>query len=193
MDGRLHRSLAESAAEAARIARGVTPDQLPGATPCAEYDTRTLVNHWVLYTSHGLEHRARRTPIPDELLSRDFTAEEGWATGYAAQLDRAVDAWADPAVWEGEIDSGGGTTPAPALAALLLAELVIHSWDVARATGQAYRCSEETAGAVLAVVGEHAELYRQYQGFGDPVTVPGTASALDRALALSGRDPRWSG
>ncbi|MFF1867580.1 TIGR03086 family metal-binding protein [Kitasatospora herbaricolor] len=192
MDEQLHRALAEGAAEAARVARGITPGQLPGATPCTDYDTRTLVNHWVLYSSHGLELRARREPIPDELLTRDFTAEDGWAEAYAGRLDRAVAAWADPAVWDGEIDSGGGRTPAPALAALLLAELVLHGWDVARATGQEFRCSPETAGAVLRVVEENAELYLKYGGFGEPVAVPGTASAMDRALALSGRDPAWA-
>ncbi|MET9613069.1 TIGR03086 family metal-binding protein [Kitasatospora indigofera] len=192
MDEQLHRMLAEGAAEAARVARGITAGQLGGATPCTDYDTRTLVNHWVLYCSHGLEHRARREPIPDELLTRDFTAEDDWAEAYADRLDRAVAAWADPAVWEGEIDSGGGRTPAPALAALLLAELVLHGWDVARATGQEFRCSPEAADAVLRVVEENAELYLKYGGFGEPVAVPGTAPAMDRALALSGRDPAWT-
>ncbi|WP_371480681.1 TIGR03086 family metal-binding protein [Kitasatospora sp. NBC_00315] len=192
VDEQLHRSLAESAAEAARIARGVTPGRLAGPTPCAGFDTRTLVNHWVLYSSHGLAHRARREQLSDELQNRDFTAAADWADAYAAELDRAVAAWAEPAVWEGGIDSGGGVTPAPEVAAMLLAELVVHGWDVARATGQDYRCSPETALAVLGVVEANAELYRRYQGFGEPVEVPATASVLTRALALSGRDPHWA-
>ncbi len=192
MDEQLHRSLAESAAEAARVAGAITPGQLAGATPCREFDTRTLVNHWVLYTSHGLEHRARREQLPEELQNRDFTAAPDWADAYAAQLDRAVAAWADPAVWEGGIDSGGGPTPAPEIAALLLAELVVHGWDVARATGQDFHCSGETAERVLDVIGANAELYRKYQGFGEPVEVPADSPALVRALALSGRDPQWT-
>jgi hypothetical protein len=35
------------------------------------------------------------------------------------------------------------------------------------------------------------ELFRQYQGFADMVAVPDSAAVLDRALALSGRDPGW--
>ncbi|MFD0854388.1 TIGR03086 family protein, partial [Actinomadura adrarensis] len=62
-------------------------DCLDDPTPCAEFDLRTLVNHWVLFTSHGLEHRALRRPIPDELTGRDFTADPEWAEAYAAQLD----------------------------------------------------------------------------------------------------------
>ena len=33
-------------------------------------------------------------------------------------------------------------------------------------------------------------MFRQYKGFADPVRLPAGASALERALAESGRDPR---
>jgi uncharacterized protein (TIGR03086 family) len=103
-----------------------------------------------------------------------------------------VAAWAEPAAWDGEVDLGGTAMPAPVIASLILKETVVHGWDVARATGQEFRCTEETAGLVLGVVEEHAEVYRQYKGFAEPVRIPDGASALDRALALSGRDPHWS-
>ncbi|MFJ8312781.1 MULTISPECIES: TIGR03086 family metal-binding protein [unclassified Streptomyces] len=186
------RAMTECAAEAARIARGITPGQLTGPTPCAEWDVRGLVNHWVLYTSHGLEHRALRKPLPDELTARDFTADPDWARRYADRLDRAVAAWADPAVWEGEIDLGGSALPAVEIASMLVEELVMHGWDVARATGQELRISEESAAFVLRVVEGNAELYRQYQGFADPVEPPATATTVERALAVSGRDPHWT-
>lgn len=192
MNDDLHRYLAESATEAARVARGIMPGQLSAPTPCSEFDTRTLLDHWVLYTGHGLEHRARREPLPEELQNRDFTADPAWADGYAAQLDLAVAAWAGPAAWEGEIDLGGMAMPAVEVASLILKEMVVHGWDVAKATGQEFRCSEEVAKVVLRVVEEHAEIYRRYEGFAEPVDVPDGASAFDRALALSGRDPHWS-
>ncbi len=192
MDDHLYSCLPDAASEAVRVARGVTPGQLSAATPCAEYDARALINHWVLYTSHGLEHRARRTELPEELLKRDFAAEPGWADAYAAQLDRAAAAWADPEAWQGEIDLGGTAMPAAQIFALNLTELVLHGWDVAGATGQEFHCPPRTAEAVLGVVTEFADVYRQYQGFAEPVGVDAAACAFDRALALSGRDPRWS-
>ncbi|GAA1945271.1 TIGR03086 family metal-binding protein [Kitasatospora viridis] len=181
--------LAEAAAEAARIARGVRPEQLGEPTPCTEFDARALVNHWVLYTSHGLEHRARRTELPGELTARDFTADADWAEAYAAQLDRGVAAWADPAAWAGEVDLGGMTVPAGSVARMLVMELLLHGWDVARTTGQRVAVSEELGALLLAVVEENVELFRQYGGFADPVAVPADAPVLDRALAASGRDP----
>ncbi|WP_067832082.1 TIGR03086 family metal-binding protein [Actinomadura kijaniata] len=191
MNGNLHAHLTEAAAEAARVARGVRAGQLDGPTPCAEFDVRTLVNHWVLYTSHGLERRARREPIPEELLERDFTAEPDWADAYAAQLDRALATWSDPAAWEGEIELGGMSVPAAEAVALILKEMTVHGWDVARATGQEFRLSDGAAGQVLATVTENAELYRRYDGFAEPKDAPEGSGPFTRALAESGRDPDW--
>jgi uncharacterized protein (TIGR03086 family) len=181
-----------ASAEAARVARGVTPDHLSVPTPCSEFDGRALVNHWVLYTSHGLERRARREPLPPELEKRDFTAEPDWAEAYAAQLKRAVDAWADPVAWEGEIDLGPMAMPAAGVAGMILKEMTVHGWDVARATGQEYHCPEGADQIVLGVVEEYGDLYRQYDGFAAAVPADGAASVFERALALSGRDPRWA-
>ncbi|MER6121348.1 TIGR03086 family metal-binding protein [Streptomyces sp. NPDC001795] len=186
----LHPYMTECAAEAARVARGVTAAQLTLPTHCPEWDVRALVNHWVLYTSHGLEHRALRKQLPEELVARDFTADPDWAEAYAAQLDRAVAAWADPAVWEGEVDLGMAKMPAVEIASMIIKEMAVHGWDVATATGQEYRVSEGAARLVLDVVETHADLYRQYDGFADPVAVPDDAPVFERALAAGGRDPR---
>jgi uncharacterized protein (TIGR03086 family) len=182
--------MTECAAEAARVARAVTAGRLSGSTPCAEWDLRTLVNHWVLYTSHGLEHRALREQLSDALTGRDFTSDPGWAQRYADQLDRAVTAWADPAVWEGEVDLGGAKMPAGEVASMIVKEMAVHGWDVATATGQEFRVSDGAGRLVLDVVETHGDLYRRYDGFADPVAVSADAPVFERALAASGRDPR---
>lgn len=186
----LYPYLTACAAEAARVARGVATAQLGDPTQLPDWDVRALVNHWVLYTSHGLEHRALRKELPEELTSRDFTAAPDWAAGYAAQLDRAVAAWGDPVVWEGEMDLGMIALPAAELASLIVTETAVHSWDVAAATGQEFSVSEGAARLVLDVVVTHGDLYRRYDGFADPVPVPDDAPVFERALAASGRDPR---
>ncbi|WUH94407.1 TIGR03086 family metal-binding protein [Streptomyces sp. NBC_00433] len=184
-----HAEIADSAREAARIAAGVGQDRLGGPTPCPDYDTRALVNHLVAYTGIGMELRARREPHPEDLATRDFTADPRWAAQYAEQLDRSVAAWADPAVWEGEINS----TPADGVAAMLFLELCLHGWDLAKASGQDYRVADATAERLLASVREYAEMYREYKGFGEPVEVPAAAGDVETAVALSGRDPYWAG
>lgn len=185
-------AMRECASQAARIATAVPAGRLTAPTPSAEWDVRALVNHLVLYTSHGLEHRARRTEMPGTLTARDFTADADWPERYGVALESAVAAWAEPAVWEGHIGEGGGATPAATVAALMTLEMALHGWELARATGQEFRLSEGTAAFVLAVVDEYAEMYRQYDGFAEPLPVPASATTFDRALAASGRDPLWA-
>jgi uncharacterized protein (TIGR03086 family) len=188
----LHSEMAASAAEAARVVCGVGNDQLSAATPCTDWDLRALLNHMILWTAYSAERRARDEQVPDELMSKDFVAEAGYAADYAAQLDKAVAAWSDPAAWQRNLNVMGTPTPAADVAALLIAEIVLHGWDAAKASGQDYACRDDVAAAVLRTVAANAELFRQYQGFADPIPVPASASVLDRALALSGRDPEWT-
>ena len=75
---------------------------------------------------------------------------------------------------------------------MMLAELVLHGWDLAAATGQSYTVSDRAAAAALAAVEANAEMFRQYKGFAEPVEVPPGASTLDRLLAESGRNPAWT-
>jgi uncharacterized protein (TIGR03086 family) len=85
----------------------------------------------------------------------------------------------------------GSPTPSDGVGALLLAEMVLHGWDVARATGQDFHCDGPALAAAAQAVDDNAELFRQYQGFAAPVPLPDGASAFDQLLAASGRDPAW--
>ncbi|HEY3877512.1 MAG TPA: TIGR03086 family metal-binding protein [Trebonia sp.] len=185
----LHAEMTDAAGAAARTVGNVSDSQLGLPTPCTEWDVRALVNHLILWTSYSLEARARGESVGQDLMDRDFAAEPGYAADYRAQLDRALAAWSAPEVWEGSLDVMGSATPAADVAALNLAEMVLHGWDLATATGQRYQVSDRAAEAALGAVEANAELFRQYKGFAEPVEVAPDASALDRVLATSGRDP----
>jgi uncharacterized protein (TIGR03086 family) len=188
----LHAEMTDAADAAARTVTHVDAGQFGQPTPCTEWDVRALLNHLILWTSYSLEARAQGEAVSQDLMDRDFAADPGFAAGYQAQLDRAVTAWADPAMWERSLDVMGSPMPSADVAALNIAEMVLHGWDLAAATGQAYTVSERAAAAAMRAVEANAELFRQYKGFADPVEVPSSASALDRVLALSGRDPAWT-
>jgi uncharacterized protein (TIGR03086 family) len=188
----LHTEMASAAAQDARVVAKADAAELTAATPCTDWDLRTLLNHTILWTAYSAERRARDEPLPDELVSTDFVAQPGYAQAYAAQLDRAVAAWSDPAAWTRELNVMGTPTPSAGVGALLLAEMVLHGWDVARATGQDYHCDAPVLAAAAQAVADNAELFRQYQGFAAPVPLPPGASAFDRLLAASGRDPAWA-
>jgi uncharacterized protein (TIGR03086 family) len=186
--------MAAAAAEAARVVAVVPGHPMDAPTPCDDWDLRTLVNHVILWTAYSAERRAHGESVAEDLVSKDFTADPGFAQDYAAQLGRAIAAWSDPAAWERELGVMGSGTPAADVAAMLIAEMVLHGWDLARATGEEYACDEAVAASVLATVEAQGELFRQYQGFAAIVTLPAGedgATVLDRALSLSGRDPQW--
>jgi uncharacterized protein (TIGR03086 family) len=184
------------ATAAAQTARAVTGAAEGGTrkdqtTPCADWDLRTLLNHTILWTSYSAERRAYGESVAEDLMSKDFTADPGYAEAYQAQIAKAVAAWSDPEAWTRELGVMGNTTPAGDVAAMLIMEMVLHGWDVARATGQDYQCDETLAQAVLATVEAQGDMFRQYQGFAAVVPVPDDAATFDRVLGLSGRDPHW--
>lgn len=189
----LHAEMTDAASAAARTVANTDSSQLGLPTPCTEWDVQALLNHLILWTSYSLEARAHGESVGQDLMDRDFAAEPGFAADYRAQLDAALAAWSDPAVWQQSLNVIGSATPAADVAALNLAEMVLHGWDLAVATGQRYTVSDAAAGAALAAVAANAELFRQYEGFAEPVEVAPGAPALDQVLALSGRDPGWRG
>ncbi|MEV0648871.1 TIGR03086 family metal-binding protein [Phytomonospora sp. NPDC050363] len=177
---------------AGRVVGQVGEDDLDRPTPSADWSGRELANHFVLWTAYALEKRGLREDMGEDLTSRDFVAEPGWQAAYDEQLERALAVWSDPAVFEGEIGSGDGAMAARDTAVMLLMEFVLHGWDLAKATGGEYVADPALGEGVLPHVEKWAQMYRDYEGFAAPVEVPADASALDRALALSGRDPNWT-
>src|SRR5579859_4262080 len=172
-------AMAAAAAETARVVAGAAKTAtLDQPTPCPDWDLRTLLNHTILWTSYSAERRAHGESVAEDLMSRDFTAEPGFRDDYAEQIGRAVKAWSDPSAWDGELSVMGGGTPAADVGAMLIMEMALHGWDVARATGQEYHADDATAEAVLNTVQAQAELFRRYQGFAGAVKTSDQATAF---------------
>jgi uncharacterized protein (TIGR03086 family) len=183
--------MATAAAEAARVVGAVPEGMMDAPTPCTEWDLRTLLNHTILWTAYSAERRAHGETAGEDLMNKDFTADPGFRQQYADQIGQAVDAWSDPKAWERELDVMGSPMLSSEVGAMLIMETVLHGWDIAKATGQQYRCDDALAAVLLETVQAQAEMFRQYHGFADEVPQPDVVSTFDRALALSGRDPGW--
>ena len=86
--------------------------------------------------------------------------------------------------------AGGVDLPGEVAGVVALDELVIHGWDLAKATGQ----PAVYDGPELDAVHDLVQQFRDggVEGiFGPPVDVPHDAAVLDRILGLAGRDPDW--
>jgi uncharacterized protein (TIGR03086 family) len=74
-----------------------------------------------------------------------------------------------------------------------LDELVVHGWDLARSTGQQFAIDDHLVAACTEFASMTAGDRKPDSGpFGPVVDVPEDATALDRLLGLTGRDPAWA-
>jgi uncharacterized protein (TIGR03086 family) len=173
----------------AALLDGVPDSALDAPTPCAESTVATLLDH-IMGLSEGLRASARKEPTDAPQASAEHL-DPDWRAVLPGRLDALVAAWREPGAGEGMTGAGGLTMPASDVAAVTLDELVLHGWDLARATGQPY---EPDPGDVAAIT-PFLEAFGSEQGvpglFGPMVPVPDDAPAFDRALGLSGRDPGW--
>jgi uncharacterized protein (TIGR03086 family) len=118
--------------------------------------------------------------------------EAEWADRAAEQGAATARAWSDPHAWEGEVPFGGSPMPAAAVGLMMTAEFVVHGWDVAASSGQRIDVPPPLGEAVLEDVEAIAPMGREGGWFAPEVTVAADASALEKALAASGRDPAWT-
>lgn len=68
-------------------------------------------------------------------------------------------------------------------------DVFLHTWDLARATGQDERLDPETCADLLAGMTPIEELLRSSGQYGPRVPVPDDADAQTRLLGFIGRDP----
>jgi uncharacterized protein (TIGR03086 family) len=163
----------------AHLSTQIGEEQWDAPTPCADWDVRQLVDHVLAWQAQGLG-----------LMGAVVPADAGWE-GIRATFEATL---SDPRRLEGSVPAFGGI-PKHDMAGFLIGDLLIHSWDLARAIG-----ADDTlpAGPVEATtMGLHhapEALLRGRNPLGVPmmgaaVEVADDASAQDRMIAFTGRRP----
>jgi uncharacterized protein (TIGR03086 family) len=120
---------------------------------------------------------------------------DGWRDLLDARLVELAEAWQSPDAWQGMTKAGGVDLPGDVCGLVALDEVLLHGWDLARATGQEYDVTEAESEAVLPVVTpeDHDPDGSSRTGLFGPVVPAGdSARPFDRTLALAGRDPGWT-
>jgi uncharacterized protein (TIGR03086 family) len=179
----------------AGVVANIRDDQLDGRTPCPEATVADLLDH-LGGLALAFRAAARKEPPPGGGTPHadGSRLRAGWREEIAQRLAELAEAWRDPAAYDGMTQAGPVEMPAEAAAVVALDEVVVHGWDIARATGQRY---EQDEAAVLACLA-FAQSFEVPAGsdagglFGPPVAVPDDAPALDRLAGATGRDPGWT-
>jgi uncharacterized protein (TIGR03086 family) len=189
--------LEPAARRLADLVGGVPDELLDASTPCPAYTLGDLLDHIggaaLAFTGAAVKDLGDATSQgPSGDASR---LSDDWRTRIPRDLGALADAWRDPAAWTGMTKAGGVELPGEVAGLVALDELVIHGWDVARATGQAYDCDAPSLEAVQSFVSQFSEPGQEEMRaglFGPVVEVPEDAPLLDRVIGLTGRDPAWS-
>ena len=159
--------------QAGDVLAAVHPDQLAQPTPCGDWDVAQLIGHLVDAPVRFLQMARGEQP--------DWSAEpqrvtSNWAGDFRSNADDLFHHWhqvgdaADP----GQID--WQTT-----------EIAVHTWDVARATGQSPPLLPEVAERALAFMSAMLTPENRGKAFGPAVDVPDDAPVYDRLAAFAGR------
>lgn len=134
--------LEPAARRVALLAERVTDDQLTAPTPCPGYAVRNMLGHLIglsaAFRDAGRKHLGETTGTPPGSTLPDVDDADGWRSVLPERLDDLTAVWRDPGAWEGMTQAGGFTFPAAEAGRVALNELVVHGWDLARATGLPY-------------------------------------------------------
>lgn len=183
--------LGPAADEMAALLSKITDDQLSARTPCPEYSLGDLIDH-VNGLSQAFTAAALKQPI-DATPSGDASRlDPDWRTRIPEHLAALALAWRSPAAWEGMTAAGGVDLPGEVAGRVALNELVVHGWDIARASDQTYTALESSVLGALEFVATVPSSGPAREGlFGPAVEVREDAPAVVKLLGLTGRDPFW--
>jgi uncharacterized protein (TIGR03086 family) len=164
------------------VVEAVRPGQLGSPTPCTEWTVQQLVDHLVGGTEYLLSAANGRDPEQHANAT---------AADYRRGVSDVLDALKLPGVLERAcISPLGFEWPVSQAVAGTFMDVLIHTWDLARATGQDERLDPGLVDACTAMfLPDMPERGREAGIIGPAVEVGDDASPQDRLLAAMGRHP----
>ncbi|GAA1881633.1 TIGR03086 family metal-binding protein [Pseudonocardia ailaonensis] len=181
-------TLAPAAHRLAALLPAIRPEQLADPTPCPDYSVAALLDHLMGLTEAFTDAAHKTAQGSQAPVATAEHLDPDWRTELPDRLAALVAAWREPEAWEGETEAGGVVMPAAVLGVVALNEIVVHGWDLARATRQRFSVDAVSAHACLDLCRGFAE----HGVFGPPVEVGAGAPVFHRMLGYAGRDPRWT-
>jgi uncharacterized protein (TIGR03086 family) len=172
------------------LVAGVGPGQWHDGTPCSQWDVRTLVHHllyeqrWVppLFEGLTIEQVGRR--FEGDLMGDDASA---WAGLLASAVEQAHAAVAWPRAVDRTVHLSYGDASGQEYILQLTADLAIHGWDLARATGQDDALDPGAVALMLPWAEANADLLAASGMFGTRIDTGPSAPDDIRLLGLLGR------
>jgi len=160
---------------------GLSEGQWSAATPCPEWTVRDVVSHVV-----GVHRRINATldgSTPEEVApDADLLAE--WPAATSAVAESLADEERASKV----VNSAFGDQPFESMVGrLLCGDTLVHTWDIARATGQDETLDPHAVAKCIEFLGPIDEAIRRPGGFGPKIDPAQAEDEQTKLLNFCGR------
>jgi uncharacterized protein (TIGR03086 family) len=179
----------EALASTRHYVAGIGADQWKDPSPNEGWDVRELVNHivsgnyWAAELGRGKTIEEVGDRLDGDVLGDDPLAEYDTSSGAASA------AFHMPGAMDAMCAVSYGPVAGAVYAGHRYIDVLIHGWDVAKATGQDTTLAPELVEACWAIVEPQKDELAASGAFGDDHDVPEDADRQTALLALLGRKP----
>ena len=166
---------------------GIGADRWGASTPCEGWDVRALVNHivtgnyWAGELARGRTIEEVGDRLDGDVLGDDPLSEYDTSSGAASAVFHM------PGAMEAPCAVSYGPVPGEVYIGHRLIDVVVHGWDVAKATSQETGLAPELVEACWAVIEPQKDLLLGSGMFGGDHDAPAGADRQTALLALLGR------
>jgi len=167
-----------------QLAAATTPEQLDTQTPCEEWKVRDLFGHLIVGAT-TFAAVVRGDEPPGDVATGPDAVMAAKAQAAVADVDSA---FRTPGALERTVATPFGEMPGETFARLLAFDLLMHTWDLATATGRPLEVPEAVVAEVDGFA--RAAIAPELRGpatFGPELDASSDASTLDNLVAFSGR------
>jgi uncharacterized protein (TIGR03086 family) len=169
------------------VIESVPPAAWSNPAPCDGWTARDVVRHLVEWVPAFFSRAGIDLPMS---VAVDDDPAKAWA-----QLRDALQAKLDdPEVATSEIDIEpvGRHTVAAAIEQFVTGDIVVHTWDLAKAAGVDATIDHDMAARMLAPMTAMGDMLVASGHYAKAVAVGDDATVEDKLVAATGRDPRWT-
>jgi uncharacterized protein (TIGR03086 family) len=170
------------------VVEAVPAEAWSNRAPCDDWTARDVVRHLVEWVPAFFARGDIDLPTS---VSVDDDPVKAWA-----QLRDALQAKLDDAVVadsEIDIDPVGRHTVRAAIDQFVTGDVVVHTWDLAKAAGVDAAIDSEMANRMLTPMLAMGDVLVGSGHYKQAVRVADDASVADKLIAATGRDPYWTG
>ena len=170
------------------IMRGVQQGLLSAASSCTEWNLQQLVTHNLTVPDFfGGIIQGNITVDPRDVSGA--IPSEGAEAAFTVRSNKVLELLKAERDLSRVVETPFGQMPLGHVIMLPFSDVVIHKWDIAKATNQDTSIDSGLAEVCFGVLSQQIEQARQMGAFGPEVSVPISASIQNKLLGLTGRQP----